>query len=1767
MNINPEAQTVDMMSVSGKMAVQPVAVQHEFYDEIEHEYNLLIEDMKEQGTYDLDVKDQDYQAELRDRQIITVGKNEQNPFGQSTWLERLRCRALRQPLKLTEIQKRIEQHLDGKTPQEKYADLIQALDQDMAAYLQSLAQQTEAAEDDATRERYARLDRNARVAQAEIKADLSYRGFRIGQTYHIDLGNDLSMDGVLIRLRNDRGAGNPAQASRFRLTFAVNNGMQTYTVPLSRLAVGIEMEKLSDSPPADWDKQLPSDFREERFMLTGNLVQGFADAPLGATIVRFTMKGDEVREGILMPLTWKPKDRAGGDTVRVTADQAQVILLNGRPLSGRIVKLFQQGRQYAVATPKAKGVAGVYFQDPELQGLTVRGDFESKGNEMRATVDSANLPRFLRRVYELGDTFDIPRKLYDELLADKQEAQPQEQAPKADRIQSLQTAYEAVKAQSDEGFSDVSIIDLYERFNKLHPISLDGFKLYLKELGREGQAVFSLGDWSLSDERTRSGVIEMSDPASERTWGHGRRNLLVRFKSLSAQYSTGRPSTPPRSVTLADVKAAFPGMEVGEVDGAFWIRTGKSRWMVIDKVESVDMDHVSFQASYGRDMRPGERAAGSYRAGLIQLDRITGDKWVLRHEQEHWLEDTGLLTPADIFVLKARIQALTKQGKFTPENPQDVGGSEDRANYVAHMIEGEKPAGALGRIWEKIKEWIDRLVNLFQRTAGGVARDIKSGKVLKGQAQAPGNNQSSYSLGRAKPAPDLSKILAGLPDDVAKRLVLAHGLPVATRTDRVKAMGRDIFKTFTRHHKTLDSKKYGDAADLIRQLEEVPQIAIREATDALIGISKGLGSQENLRLFSYMLVMDDMVKDMEPGGILEAEEALPFGFTRPQAEAFHAHLQKLVGQNKEVREALKKRRDYMKALRDKLVKAKLLKPEALKDDRYFHHQVLMHRAAKELGESYQNKPGTSSKDARLHKKGWQIARKGSLEDYNTAYFESEFEVVAQAEAQLRTAKISDKIQSLYDLRSKLQGQAKKQNRTRFLELLRERGMMERDELGQEKDPLKPWKMKIAMANMQLAKLAASGTLKVDPIYDGLIEKLAQAYRQYMDAPKKERKNFPVGVEDERWLPFLSHLMQTNSNGAVWAGTVFRAIWDREAFIKEVLGKEEVSWQDLMPEGYTTWQPKPEGVWFTVNTLPDHVIERVRAGGELPEKISKAWARGTGQEWVVPEDLAATMDNIRPILDDNMLAKASAAVISGWKQWTLLNPFRVLRYNLNNMSGDADIVMAYDPKIFKYAGRAAADLYKQLRGRELSKSALDELAQAADLGVTSSGWAMQEVTDITQQLSYNEYMDAVTGRKPNLAQKYWNLTKEVTQLRENVLRLAAFRYFKDQIAAGRKPGKDIFGASNRQELASVAKSLSPAEAAAKMARELVGDYGNLTEAGQWIRRHMIPFYSWMEVNAPRYVRLMRNLKHEGKSTNYLTGAMAWKATKLGLKASALMAAVILWNMTFFPDEWDEMGDAKRRQLHLILGRHDDGSIRSIRFQGALSDALSWFGAEDIVSDIEDVTERKVPVLDKVGEALSAPFVKLWQGARPIEKMVAETVMGQSTYPDPGYPRPIRDRAEYIARTFSLDIPYGWIAGKPKRGDGVTGQLLHDVLSLGSYTTDTGETAYYDVKKWQRNFLDRYGVEKPSISPTSKGNALYYYKQALKFGDVDAAKVYLEKYYDLGGNRSGIKLSIKLSHPLGGLPKKMKGKFLNELNPKQYETYQRALDWYKRTYQSR
>ena len=489
--------------------------------------------------------------------------------------------------------------------------------------------------------------------------------------------------------------------------------------------------------------------------------------------------------------------------------------------------------------------------------------------------------------------------------------------------------------------------------------------------------------------------------------------------------------------------------------------------------------------------------------------------------------------------------------------------------------------------------------------------------------------------------------------------------------------------------------------------------------------------------------------------------------------------------------------------------------------------------------------------------------------------------------------------------------------------------------------------------------------------------------------------------------------------------------------------------------------------------------------------------GPREQWVIPKRLAKTLDDFKPPVD-HAIEKGIGAGISQWKRWTLFNPMRNVIYELNNLSGDADIAFAVDPKIFKYAPEAAKEVAQFVRAK---KGASKEMSDLVRLGVIDSGFSVQELPD----LKGNQFFRALEGKTPSLTERYWENILDFNRWREGVLRLASYKRAMDLLQNGKKP----YWTSKKAEMDALYKdpNITREQIAAKLAREAIGDYGNISYAGQWIRSKLIPFYSWMEINAPRYARLIQNAKFEGEGAAGRVAGVAGKkiltqSAKLTARMAAFYFAANLWNRSMFPEEDKEL-NSTRDQFHVILHRNEDGSITSLRLQGAFSDALSWFGAQDLIKDVKDVQGGLATPGEKAIEMGKAPVNKVAQGAWPIYKTLFEALVKKQTYPDIFNPRPIRDSKAHIARMVSLGSVYDYLAKHPQRPG------TWSLKALATYTTDPGEAAYMTAKSIVSDKLKEMNVESPGAEPTREIECALLLEAVYSLQESEAGRILAQR----------------------------------------------------------
>lgn len=629
----------------------------------------------------------------------------------------------------------------------------------------------------------------------------------------------------------------------------------------------------------------------------------------------------------------------------------------------------------------------------------------------------------------------------------------------------------------------------------------------------------------------------------------------------------------------------------------------------------------------------------------------------------------------------------------------------------------------------------------------------------------------------------------------------------------------------------------------------------------------------------------------------------------------------------------------------------------------------------------------------------------------------------------------------------------------------------------------------------------------------------------------------------------------------------RQLGDITPLLKQYYGED---WSKHVPEGYVKWQPTKGNVFYRALTVSDRALQRYLEGTEIltEEDFREIWAQGAKrEEWVIPAELAATLDNFTP-QDENWANAIMSAGVGRWKKYKLTAPWNALKYNINNMSSDVDRTFAYDPRILKdYARKAEQDMraFHFLNG-ELT----EEIADGIKHGVLGSG-RVSEIDRDSPHLGDNNYFKKITGKGEGLPAAFWNAFPRGTAYREDILRLAAWRYFKDKLA--KNPNYKMYGASKSNVIDQLTQAGEPTDViAARLARDLMGDYGNISSTGQWLRQHMFYFYSWWEISLPFYLRLFKNVAKEGRGTGNVakTAAKAAAAKTVAKSATATATAVTaagmlygltnLYNHIFWPDEEEELSDDAQRELHLILGRRDDGTIMTLRVEGALSDVLSWADLQDVPTDVAELATGDATFQEKVGEAANAALNKLVGGFMAVPKGLTEAAMGTTIYPDVTNPRPVRDKVEHALRLVDADWLYRKIVGTPDRDD-TFGEL---VWGLVAYSHSPGEGAYYAMRHMASQYAKEKGGDSRRFTPNDMDNALYYYKQAVKHGQDDLARQWMNQYMALGGTKKGRSQSARMSSPLGFISAEDQADFIMGLSAEERKLLERAEKWYDDTY---
>ena len=642
----------------------------------------------------------------------------------------------------------------------------------------------------------------------------------------------------------------------------------------------------------------------------------------------------------------------------------------------------------------------------------------------------------------------------------------------------------------------------------------------------------------------------------------------------------------------------------------------------------------------------------------------------------------------------------------------------------------------------------------------------------------------------------------------------------------------------------------------------------------------------------------------------------------------------------------------------------------------------------------------------------------------------------------------------------------------------------------------------------------------------------------------------------------------------------RDLYDKKSELEQEYGKD---WIKHIPNGYRVFNPLQAHFIMSDKTFTEAALNTAleQLGSEMGVSDTKMQdyrmklADNSGSHLLVlPKELADTLDKMGIQKDRGPIGKIFKWLTTAWKKTALYFPTRTIKYNLRNLSGDLDVVIAGDPSALRKLGRAISELSSYYYGKE--RNATDELKEFQKRGGAITLESTQELYDYKEMREFNHLISQLDWQDEKSLKKLpartWKLLDKylgskivkLSDYREQILRYATYLDYLEQMQKNKDGMPNNFGASVRDEVMSIPDIC---DRAFKLANELIGAYDQVSEMGKVLRDIAIPFYSFMEVNAKRYVQLIKNGLSDNPHEfvgNFLKGQLfnvpyyGWKLGKTYFMIQLLSMLISVFNHFVFPDDEDKLPPDIQEKPHLTLGHVGDHVLYFTQV-GSLLEFMEWFGQENstffpFAKDVRDIFNGRQTFADFAAKVTSSAFNKVVSSVNPLYKWPIEIPAGRSLYPDVFRPRRV-DRDKYVAQSLGLSWPYKAIKGEP-RSD------WHELANLFLYETDADQAAYFytlgKVREFQEKVLKR---RFDGFMTTQRGEALRELRTALRYNDKDAIRRNIEKYHSLGGKNQGLKTSLRNMNPLHSLNTREQQMFLKWLSPEDKKFLDSANKYYQ------
>ena len=392
-----EGTEEDIRKLTGYIPILPIKQQEEIYKDLIDRYNDLIESENNLGTNKLEAKAMDLDAETISTVPITEHKGGTSVFAEPANMERIDIKRTVKPYSSEEVKADIKENLDGKTSvelaREKNKDLF---DRTKVYRDERLAKANEENADDV----------KLNTIKQQITTTFNHvktinETYRIGDAVSVKDSKGVFVYGVITNTNSSNRTANPSAPSDWKMHIALANGdAKSITLTYSQIGKQFTLEKQPYNvdylntetlkteyiPVIDMFDKASTTRREKRWMVTGNILAGFALHP--GQIVTFTKQDGSVSQGVLMSRNFDNDEAQKKAPVKIKSAEDVIKSLNqfyGSSIGtlDSILQISKDRQEYVFTVPSSKKTGGTYFLD---KGLTdaIGNDFFKRNSIMNA---------------------------------------------------------------------------------------------------------------------------------------------------------------------------------------------------------------------------------------------------------------------------------------------------------------------------------------------------------------------------------------------------------------------------------------------------------------------------------------------------------------------------------------------------------------------------------------------------------------------------------------------------------------------------------------------------------------------------------------------------------------------------------------------------------------------------------------------------------------------------------------------------------------------------------------------------------------------------------------------------------------------------------------------------------------------------------------------------------------------------------------------------------------------------------------------------------------------------------------------------------------------------------------------------------------------------------------------------------------------------------------------------------------------------------------